>query len=728
MVIFYGNELVIGVVLAIWLAGISVGALLGSNLIKKFENPIKILYPLLVIFTVMQPVNIGFIRSLRLIFKINPGQIYPIGTTILSALIFLAPIGLFVGLFFPLMVRSLEKTKIEGAVTIGNVYLLEALGALFGGVVFSFILVDRYNPFFIIAINAILILLPLSLFALSDPVRSHKWLWGIISVAVLTIFIHSIASPVAAKIDRSTWEKRWKSMQLPGELELNTDSRYQNIEISSEHGQNSLYTNCKYNFSFPDPWSSAQFAHLVMSAHEKPENILIIGGGAFDLVREILKYPIDSLDYVAVDPVLISLMEEYQGGITDKRFHLNFSDGREFVKDLADSGDEIYDIIILDIPEPDTAMMNRYYTLEFYKLLSRIMKNDSFIVVQATSPVNYFGDITSRYTGAIYHTIRSVFPEIGFAPDGNIIFFASKAEGSIDISPEKLAARYNKRRIKTEYFNALLFRQLLPEERIKYTRENLVKTEDVILNHDERPSVYFLNLILWDSYSGSRLTPLLKFLYRNGTHILVPVIFLFSIIWFFRQKRRNLFNVGGGIMYIMFSTGLWSLAETLLLVMMYQSFFGYIYRDIGLMIGLFMFGLSSGTFFSTQVISDKPSINSIKALLISEFAILGLVALQILLIVLGLVSFKFIYFILIFLCGVATGAQYPFINRILIEKGMTVGRTAGMIDSMDHLGAFAGALLTNIILIPLLGITVTLILLAVLKAGGDGVFASKHLS
>ncbi|MBN2136079.1 MAG: hypothetical protein JW737_10130, partial [Acidobacteria bacterium] len=530
------------------------------------------------------------------------------------------------------------------------------------------------------------------------------------------------------KIDRSTWEKRWRSMQLPGELDLNTDSRYQNIAISSEHGQNSLYTNCKYNYSFPDPWSSAQFAHLVMSSHSKPRDILIIGGGAFDLAREILKYTVDSLDYVAFDPVLISIMEEYQGRISDKRFHLNLSDGREYVKDLADSGDEKYDIVILDIPEPDTAMMNRYYTQEFYKLLSKIMRKDAFIVVQATSPVNYFGDITSRYTGAIYHTLRSVFPAIGFAPDGNIIFFAGKTEGAVDISPEKLTARFKKRRIKTEYFNALLFRQLLPEERIEYTRENLVKTEDVILNHDDRPSAYFLNLILWDSYSGSKLTPIMKFLYKNGTLILIPSVFLFSIIWFFRQKRRNLFNIGGGIMYIMFSTGLWSLAETLLLVMMYQSYFGYIYRDIGLMIGLFMFGLSSGTFFSTQVISDKPSVNSTRALLVSEFAIIGIVALQILLIIFGLVSFKFIYFILIFLCGVATGAQYPFINRILIEKGMPVGKTAGMIDSMDHLGAFAGALLTNIILIPLLGIMTTLILLAVLKASGDGVFTSKHLS
>jgi predicted membrane-bound spermidine synthase len=136
------------------------------------------------------------------------------------------------------------------------------------------------------------------------------------------------------------------------------------------------------------------------------------------------------------------------------------------------------------------------------------------------------------------------------------------------------------------------------------------------------------------------------------------------------------------------------------------------------MIGLFMFGLSMGVYLSNRLLILKKDIRSLPFLAGSELIILFIIISQLLLIVFGLYSSKIVYLLFILLCGVGTGLQYPFINRVLIEGGMPVGKTAGLIDSMDHLGAFLGALVTNILLVPILGITATLAALLIMKAAG----------
>jgi predicted membrane-bound spermidine synthase len=168
----------------------------------------------------------------------------------------------------------------------------------------------------------------------------------------------------------------------------------------------------------------------------------------------------------------------------------------------------------------------------------------------------------------------------------------------------------------------------------------------------------------------------------------------------------------------MFATGLWSLTEMLTIIFLYQNHFGYIYSDIGILVGLFMFGLSLGSYFTSQVLIEKPQMNAPNALIKSELLIIGIITLELLLLIPGLYNDKAIFIALILLCGIGTGVQYPLINKVLIEGGFTTGKTAGVIDSMDHLGAFLGAIATNIILIPLFGVAQTLLILLILKASG----------
>ena len=107
---------------------------------------------------------------------------------------------------------------------------------------------------------------------------------------------------------------------------------------------------------------------------------------------------------------------------------------------------------------------------------------------------------------------------------------------------------------------------------------------------------------------------------------------------------------------------------------------------------------------------DRSSPNWHKVLLGIEIAITGFCLLLPLALtaVFGLqkgdlISGELIFMILVVGAGVLTGSEFPLVNEILIQEGFAAGRSAGVVDGFDHLGACLGAALTGTFLVPLLG-------------------------
>ena len=78
LVVFYGNELSIGFILASWLAG---GAI-GSGLLGRFADRVKFRLNLFlscqIILSILLPLNILAIRLIKAALHINPGEIIPL--------------------------------------------------------------------------------------------------------------------------------------------------------------------------------------------------------------------------------------------------------------------------------------------------------------------------------------------------------------------------------------------------------------------------------------------------------------------------------------------------------------------------------------------------------------------------------------------------------------------------------------------------------------------------
>jgi len=146
-----------------------------------------------------------------------------------------------------------------------------------------------------------------------------------------------------------------------------------------------------------------------MITHPCPETVFIAGGGEGATLREVLAHKtVKRAVMVDIDEEVVALCRKFlpnysRGSFEDKRTELLHVDARDY---LAKSR-ELFDIIIIDLPEPiEEGPAYLLYTQEFYQLVRDRLTANGIISVQAGSAV-----LTEllNFT-AVNHTLKSVFP------------------------------------------------------------------------------------------------------------------------------------------------------------------------------------------------------------------------------------------------------------------------------------------------------------------------------
>lgn len=166
--------------------------------------------------------------------------------------------------------------------------------------------------------------------------------------------------------------------------------------------------------------------HPALSMVQKRERILIAGGGDGFAIREVLKYPdVKHIDLVDLDPLMIHMASNIprvanlnQRALHDKRVSVHQKDIQVFQKEQK----ELYDVIIVDLPDPGDEILSRLYTVEFFKKLSNLLTKDGILVCQSHSPeyapfVYWSIGLSLKGTGMhvrSYHTEVPSFGDWGF--------------------------------------------------------------------------------------------------------------------------------------------------------------------------------------------------------------------------------------------------------------------------------------------------------------------------
>ena len=657
---FSGNELDIGITLSFWLLYVGAGSFVGGKIRQRHALALSfILIALISLPTVLA------IKAIRPALSLAPGEMISLASTLLSTAIILLPVSFLIGLQFPL---ALSHWKDDG--TPGRIYGLEALGAFIGGMLFTFVLSSRFDAM------ALCLIVSLVSICTAASIAKRK---GILLIGIIPLLLYFSFDNLADVLP-------WKGLRVVDTVE----SRYGEITVVQVDTQSSIFSNGHLMFTYPDLQTEELKAHMPMALHPKASRILIIGGSP-GVLKEFLKYPVKSIDFIELDPAIIAVFrrlmttEQDRTSMRDQKVRVLTEDGRTCIKQVKKPS---YDLVILNLPHPFTAGINRFYTIDFFREAKATLHKDGILAISLPASSGYIGRQMQTANGTLYNSLKSVFGVVEVTSQEYSGIFAS--ESAIEIRPEILEKKFAQQGIGTEYFHPYLFQDAFSQLDKEYVRQRLSRIQSV--NTDMRPTAYLYNLMLWAEVHGgtalSRLTMLKERYMLIATGLVLALV---SFLIFNKRKRVLLFSV--------FTTGFSGMSFALATLLAYQAIYGYVYEMIGALSAFFMLGLWGGTLFAKRLK------NPLGTLLLLE-------TMTILLAVASPVLFKaeLFFYALIFISGMLAGGQFSAATLSLKEP-----ESGGTFYAVDLFGSFLGALVPSLIIIPLFGIAHALLFVALIQ-------------
>jgi spermidine synthase len=333
-------------------------------------------------------------------------------------------VGTLVGLEIPLVMRILKRQFHERYALkdlVSQVLTFDYLGALAVALAFPLLFVPhlgliRTGVFFGL-LNAAVAVWALFLF------RGELRRWRLHAAACAAVVGVLVATMIGA--DRlTTWaEDRFYG----GGIVLRESSDYQRIVVTSGSAGVRLFLNGNLQFHSRDEYRYHEaLVHPAMAAHGAPRRVLVLGGGDGMAVREVLKHPsVEQVTLVELDPQMTRLFAT-QPLLTALNANALASPKLKIVNADAfgwlERSDEVFDVIVIDFPDPTNFSIGKLYTTSFYALVDRRLAADGFAVVQTTSPLvarRSFWTVASTleavgFTVTPYHAHVPSFGEWGF--------------------------------------------------------------------------------------------------------------------------------------------------------------------------------------------------------------------------------------------------------------------------------------------------------------------------
>jgi spermidine synthase len=685
---FSGNELVLGLTLGNWLLLMGLGAWLGRAS-DKLRHPLAALAVAQVLTALLPLALVFLLRALRNVVFIR-GAVVGAGETFLSALLLLLPYGLVAGFALTLACSLLAREN--GVSGIGQVYVADSLGSIVGGVLFSFVLVRFLDHIGILVYPAVLNLLVAGAMAFGA-----RRLWLAAAAGVLAVSV--VAAAVGLDLDgvSTAW-------QYPRQhIAARANSPYGKLLVTESDGQFDFIENGVPLTSTHDDQHVEEAVHYAMAQRPDARNVLLVGGGISGTAKEILKYNVTRVDYVELDPLILEFGRKYlPGNLAGSRLRILNADGRLFVKQTG----EKYDVVIVDLPDPSTVQLNRFFTVEFLAEVKRALAPRGVVSFALGHYENYVSPELALMLASAGRSLRQVFPNMLVIPGGRVFFLAS--DGPLF---DNIASRIQQQGIHTKLMNRHYLDAMLTADRLAAVRQ--AAAQPAALNKDFNPALYFYHLRHWMSQ------------FNTGFGV-VPALALALL-------GVNLLRLRGAA-FVLFASGFAGTTLEIVLLLAFQVLCGSVYHQLGIIVTVFMAGLALGAALANRrgKSGSHASAPTAKPLAFLAFAIAGYaILLGFLLPMLNrlgntaasLALIKAVIALLTLVLAALVGMQFPLANRLEFD-GTVAG--ASRLYTADFAGSCLGALLAGTLLIPIIGVTGVCLLTAALNlAGGAAALFTK---
>lgn len=321
-------------------------------------------------------------------------------------------IAIVIGIEDAMLVRIAEQRERDVAQSVGLTFWFSNIGGALAGFTFGQFMVPHWGIFNLAlllgVLDGLIVMVNLFYFRPFIPRFALKCVVQLAIVAALfaTLLQHrAIETLLTQSLYEDTVVKEWSG---PYGSKVLTCSQTKNCK---------LFLNGQLQFSSKDEYQyHERLIHPAMAVlreriKNRPINVMIAGGGDGLAARELLKYPeVGAVQIVDLDPDMTSrvaleepVLSYNRGALRDPRVRVHNTDAFTFVRDA----DEQWDLIVVDLVDPDSESTAKLYAEEFYRFSAQKLGHGGVFITQSTSPW-----YAPRAFWTINLTLSEVFPQV----------------------------------------------------------------------------------------------------------------------------------------------------------------------------------------------------------------------------------------------------------------------------------------------------------------------------
>jgi spermidine synthase len=336
-------------------------------------------------------------------------------------------IGFLIGLEIPIILRINETYADRLSTNIGQVFSADYIGALVGALLWVFFFLRRFplteTSFILAGVNFGIAVIAYGYFRRRGLIGGNIWVMGFIVLTALCL-------AVGYSRNRD-WRLATEQRLYDDAIVLSETTRYQHLVMTHNRllDEYRFYINGNLQFSSLDEARYHEMlVHPAMALVPDHRRVLILGGGDGMALREVLKYPdVESVLLVDLDPDMVRLCAEHPvlrrlnrdafrdarvvaeaaAGVSPGRYReiwrgtgrtgpdglaetervatvrVRHIDADQY---LSEAGQDRFNVILADLPDPSSPELVKLYTREFYTKARARLAERGIMAVQATSP------------------------------------------------------------------------------------------------------------------------------------------------------------------------------------------------------------------------------------------------------------------------------------------------------------------------------------------------------
>jgi spermidine synthase len=555
--------------LCFWLAGSGAGAAWGRRSPALSGRGLGL--PFLALGLSL-PLSVAAFRLLRPLSAPLPGLLLPPGPALLAGALLLVPPAFLSGLLFR---RAASAPGPGGG--FARAYAWESLGAVAGGLLAAaFALGGLPNLSAALAVSG---LCGLSALAASRAAALRGFALGLLAAALAAL-------PFSAEADRALTARSHPFLTATAE------TPYGRITVENPEGQTVVFWNDALAYESQGAEAEARIGPAALQVAD-PRTALLLGGTAEGLLPEVLAQGFARVDVVEMDRRLLAtllplLPEDSRRAFASPRVHLFYSDPVAFLSRT----ERRYSFIFSAAPPPLSLQAGRLATAEFYALARSRLAPRGVFATSLPAPENLLTPLERRLLASLFEAMRAAFPHVLLLPGPQTLLVGTVSVPVKD--PAILAARQEGRPWNPRLVGLPYLRYLLTNDRFR-TLPSLLAAERAEPNRAARPSAVPLAVLTHLSRSHPRLGTALPSLPGppgagafGGAALLLLAGGALAALGARRRPGLSAACLAAG-------WGFSGMVGQEAILLYHAVVEGALYRDVGLLLGLFMGGLAAGS-------------------------------------------------------------------------------------------------------------------------------------